>query len=97
MESVAARTGPGRVHGLPRGWRATILRFAGERLERIDGVASSQAFAMETREIQVAIDKNALETRNLALDRVLGAATRMNLMIDALLTLARLSSQRNAT
>ncbi len=40
------------------------------RLERIDGVASAQVFATDIREIHVDVDKRALESRNLTLDRV---------------------------
>ncbi len=41
------------------------------RLERIDGVASASAFATDVREILVDIDKAALETRGVTLDRVI--------------------------
>jgi HAE1 family hydrophobic/amphiphilic exporter-1 len=53
------------------------------RLERIDGVAAAQVFAMETREILVDIDKHALETLNLSFDRVLGALLAGNVNMPA--------------
>jgi len=53
------------------------------RLERIDGVAASQVFAMDTREILVAVNKNALQTLNLSLDRVLGALMAGNVNMPA--------------
>ena len=43
------------------------------RLERIDGVAACQVFSMDTREIQVVVDKNALQSFGLSLDRIAGA------------------------
>ena len=43
------------------------------RLERIDGVAAAQVFSMDTREIQVVVDKNALQSHGLSLDRIVGA------------------------
>jgi len=53
------------------------------RLERVDGVAAAQAYAMDTREIQVAVDKNALQARNLSLDQVLGALAAGNINMPA--------------
>jgi HAE1 family hydrophobic/amphiphilic exporter-1 len=43
------------------------------RLERIDGVAACQVFSMDTREIQVVVDKNALQSLGLSLERVVAA------------------------
>jgi len=48
------------------------------RLERIDGVASAQVFATDIREIHVDVDKRALESRNLTLDRVILAIQAQN-------------------
>ena len=48
------------------------------RLERIDGVASAQVFATDIREIHVDVDKRALESRNLTLDRVILALQAQN-------------------
>jgi len=53
------------------------------RLERIDGVASAQVFSTEVREILVDVDKTALETRNLSLDRVIGALAVENVNVPA--------------
>lgn len=53
------------------------------RLERIDGVAAAQAFSMDTREILVDIDKHALQTLNLSLERVLGALYLDNMNMPA--------------
>ncbi len=53
------------------------------RLERIDGVASARVFSTEVREIQVAIDKAALEARNLSLDRILTALRLENVNLPA--------------
>jgi len=53
------------------------------RLERIDGVASAQVFAMEVREILVDIDKSALAARNLSVDRVVAALQAENLNLPA--------------
>ncbi|MFB0565508.1 MAG: efflux RND transporter permease subunit [Candidatus Aminicenantaceae bacterium] len=53
------------------------------RLERIDGVASAQVFSMEVREILVDVDKAALESHNLALDRILLALRMENLNLPA--------------
>lgn len=53
------------------------------RLERIDGVASARVFSTEVREIQVALDKAALEARNLSLDRVLTALRLENVNLPA--------------
>ena len=55
----------------------------GPRLERIDGVAAARAFASDTREILVDIDKNALESHNLSLDRVLLALQLENINMPA--------------
>ncbi len=41
------------------------------RLERIDGVAAARVFASDEREILVAVDKAALESRGLSLDAIL--------------------------
>ena len=43
------------------------------RFERLDGVAAATAFSMDTREILVDVDKNALADLGLSFDRVLGA------------------------
>jgi hydrophobic/amphiphilic exporter-1 (mainly G- bacteria), HAE1 family len=53
------------------------------RLERIDGVASAPVYAMDVREILVDIDKSALESRHLALDRVIGALAVENINLPA--------------
>jgi len=53
------------------------------RLERIDGVASAQVFSMDVREILVAVDKAALQSRNLSLDQVLASLTMENLNLPA--------------
>ena len=53
------------------------------RLERIDGVAAAQVFATDTREIQVSVDKAALESRNLSLDAILLALRAENLNLPA--------------
>ncbi len=55
----------------------------GPRLERIDGVAAARVFSTETREILVDIDKTALESRNLSLDRVIGALAVENVNLPA--------------
>jgi len=48
------------------------------RLERIDGVASVPVFATDVREILVDVDKAALETRGLTLDRIILALQASN-------------------
>jgi HAE1 family hydrophobic/amphiphilic exporter-1 len=53
------------------------------RLERIDGVASAQVFSMDTREILVAVDKGALESRNISLDQILMGLSMENLNLPA--------------
>ncbi len=53
------------------------------RLERIEGVASSQVFAPETREIQVNIIKPALESRKLSLSQVIQVLRLENLNLPA--------------
>jgi HAE1 family hydrophobic/amphiphilic exporter-1 len=53
------------------------------RLERIDGVAAAQVFSMDTREILVAVDKAALESRNISLDQILMALSMENLNLPA--------------
>lgn len=53
------------------------------RLERIDGVASAQIFSMDIREILVDVDKAALESRNLSLDRVIAALGMENINLPA--------------
>ena len=53
------------------------------RLERIDGVAAARVFSTEVREILVAVDKTALESRNLSLDRVVGALAVENINLPA--------------
>jgi HAE1 family hydrophobic/amphiphilic exporter-1 len=53
------------------------------RLERIDGVASVQVYSTDVREILVNVDKAALESRNLAVDRILMALRMENLNLPA--------------
>ena len=53
------------------------------RLERIDGVASAPVYSMDVREILVDIDKSALESRNLPLDRVISALAVENINLPA--------------
>jgi len=53
------------------------------RLERIDGVAAAQVFSMDTREILVSIDKNALQSFGLSLDRILAALYMDNMNLPA--------------
>ncbi|MBC7348832.1 MAG: efflux RND transporter permease subunit [Candidatus Aminicenantes bacterium] len=53
------------------------------RLERLDGVASAVVFATDEREIRVEVDKNALISYNLALDRVLLALAAENINVPA--------------
>jgi hydrophobic/amphiphilic exporter-1 (mainly G- bacteria), HAE1 family len=53
------------------------------RLERIDGVASAAVFSTDIREILVDVDKAALESRNLSLDRVLAALGMENVNVPA--------------
>lgn len=53
------------------------------RIERIEGVASSQVFAPETREIQVNIDMPALESRKLSLQQVIQVLRMENLNLPA--------------
>jgi HAE1 family hydrophobic/amphiphilic exporter-1 len=53
------------------------------RLERIDGVASAQVFSTDVREILVEVDKTALVSRNLSLERVLAALTMENMNLPA--------------
>jgi HAE1 family hydrophobic/amphiphilic exporter-1 len=53
------------------------------RLERIDGVASAQVFSTDIREILVEVDKTALVSRNLSLDRVLASLGMENLNLPA--------------
>jgi HAE1 family hydrophobic/amphiphilic exporter-1 len=48
------------------------------RLDRIDGIASAQVFATDVREILVDVDKAALETRGLTLDRIVLALQASN-------------------
>ncbi len=53
------------------------------RLERIDGVASAPVYSMDVREILVDIDKSALESLNLPLDRVISALAVENINLPA--------------
>ncbi len=53
------------------------------RLERLDGVASARVFSTDIREIQVSVDKAALESRNLSLDRIIAALRLENLNLPA--------------
>jgi len=53
------------------------------RLERLDGVASAQVFSMDEREIAVDIDKAALESHGLTLDRIIMALRAENLNLPA--------------
>ncbi len=53
------------------------------RLERIDGVASARVFGSESREIQVRIDKNALDARKVSLEKVLMALAAENINLPA--------------
>jgi len=53
------------------------------RLERIDGVAAARAFAMDVREILIDVDKAAMESRNLSLDRVIAALAAENINLPA--------------
>lgn len=53
------------------------------RLERLDGVASAAVFSTDEREIRVEVDKNALISFNLALDRVLMALAAENINMPA--------------
>ncbi|OGD20962.1 MAG: hypothetical protein A2W03_07580 [Candidatus Aminicenantes bacterium RBG_16_63_16] len=53
------------------------------RLERIDGVAAARVFATDIREILVEVDKSALESRNLSLDRIIGALASENINLPA--------------
>jgi HAE1 family hydrophobic/amphiphilic exporter-1 len=53
------------------------------RLERIDGVASAQVFSTDIREILVEVDKTALVSRNLSLERVLASLGMENLNLPA--------------
>lgn len=48
------------------------------RLERLDGVASAAVFSTDEREIRVEVDKNALVSYNLPLERVLAALAAEN-------------------
>ncbi len=48
------------------------------RLERLDGVASAAVFSTDEREIRVEVDKNALISYNLGLDRVVMALAAEN-------------------
>ncbi|MCR4397239.1 MAG: efflux RND transporter permease subunit, partial [Candidatus Saccharicenans sp.] len=48
------------------------------RLERLDGVASAAVFSTDEREIRIEVDKNALISYNLSLDRVLMALAAEN-------------------
>ncbi len=49
------------------------------RLERLDGVASAAVFSTDEREIRVEVDKNALISYNLSLERVLAALAAENI------------------
>jgi HAE1 family hydrophobic/amphiphilic exporter-1 len=53
------------------------------RLERIDGVAAARVFSTDVREILVDVDKAALESRKLSLDRVIGALAVENVNVPA--------------
>ncbi|MCX7973454.1 MAG: efflux RND transporter permease subunit [Candidatus Aminicenantes bacterium] len=53
------------------------------RIERLDGVASARVFSTDIREIQVNVDKAALESRNLSLDRIIAALRMENLNLPA--------------
>jgi HAE1 family hydrophobic/amphiphilic exporter-1 len=53
------------------------------RLERIDGVAAARVFSTEIREILVDVNKAALESRNLSLDRVIAALAVENVNLPA--------------
>ena len=55
----------------------------GYRLERIEGVASVMVQSPEVREIQVEIDKNALETSGITLDQVVRMIGAENLNMPA--------------
>jgi len=63
--------------------KKTLENDVAPRLERIDGVASAQVFASDTREIQVEIDKNALDARKVSLEKVLMALAAENINMPA--------------
>ncbi len=53
------------------------------RLERIDGVASVQFFSTDNREVRVEVDRTALESLNMTMDRILMALRMENLNLPA--------------
>jgi HAE1 family hydrophobic/amphiphilic exporter-1 len=53
------------------------------RLERVDGVAAARVFGGDTREIQVRIDKNALDARKVSVEKVLMALAMENVNLPA--------------
>ncbi len=67
----------------PSDLRELIDEQVAQRLERIDGVASAQAFSTGVREILVDVDKNALESHNLSLDGISMALAMENINLPA--------------
>ncbi|MEW6456052.1 MAG: efflux RND transporter permease subunit [Acidobacteriota bacterium] len=60
-----------------------IEKNVAERLERIDGVASAQAFSSKLREINILINKFAMESRLLTLDQIINSLRLENLNLPA--------------
>ena len=100
---------PKPPHSTPHEYGVLLMRVAQDEVKATSGLqAESDTFSFTlshdlrapirvvegfTRIVKEDYGKQLDRVGNDHLDRVLGAATRMNLMIDALLTLARLSQQ----
>lgn len=63
--------------------KTLVEKNLAERLERIDGVASTMVFATKEREIEVYLRKSALESRGLTIDSVIAALRLENINLPA--------------
>ncbi len=66
-----------------RDLKTLIEKNVAERLERIDGVASTMVFSTKVREIEIYLRKSALESRGITIDSVINALRLENINLPA--------------